>query len=887
MSWRRFLRRNWWDGERAREIESYLEIETAENIARGMNPSDAAAAAHRKFGNPVMVREEIYRMNTVGWLESVWQDVRYGARQLCSSPGFAAVAIASLALGIGANTAIFQLLDAVRLRSLPVKNPQELAEVRIIGGNGGMGLNPNRYGGLTRPLWEHIEKHQQSFSSMFAWASGDIRVGQISDLRRAKGIRVSGDFFRTLGVDPWRGRLILPEDEAQSCPLTRAVVSYSYWQGQMGARELDAGSKLMVNGDLVEVIGVTPPQFLGLAVGESFDIALPFCRPREALRRDVFDVSVMGRLRPGWTLEKASAHLEAISPGLFAETVITGYGAEAIGRYKRFKLAAYEAGGGVSQLREQYDSSLWLLLAITGMVLLIACANLANLMLARASVREREVAVRLALGASRRRLLRQLLAESALLAAIGVGLGVAIARFLSRTLVWSLSTENAMVQLPMATDWRIFLFATLVAVLTCAIFGVMPAIRATDVEPGSAMQSGSRGVTGRRERFAIQRLMVIGQISISLVLLVSALLFVRSFRNLMTFHPGMRQAGITVGFFGFNPIPAARDHPEEFRREILDEVRATPGVLAAASTTNVPLIGGSWSHGVRIGSARGGSQFTWVSPSYFETMGIPVLQGRDFTRDDTRKSPRVAVVNQTFVRKYLGGTNPIGQTMRTGEEPNFPSTVYEIVGVIADTKYNNLRSVIPPMTFAPASQYPPEALWANVMIHSDSPTATVGAAVKRRISEKYSGTIMEFVDFQQRIREGMIQERLMAMLSGFFGLLAALLAMVGLYGVISYLVARRRNEIGIRLALGARRGQVIGMVMKEAGRLLLIGIVIGIATSLVAGRAAGAMLFGLKPHDPLTLAGAVILLVAIALMASLVPARRASRLDPMIAIRYE
>src|SRR6266568_942861 len=318
-------------------------------------------------------------MNSFGGIESIWRDLRYGARLLRRSPGFALVGILSLALGIGANTAIFQLLDAVRLRSLPVHNPQELAEVRIVGGNGGMGINPGRYGGLTRPVWQQIQSQQQAFSSVLAWSADDVRVGKSNEFRRARGIWVSGDFFRVLGVQPWRGRLILPEDEQGACPSRQAVVSYAYWQSQMGGQELGPGSTLMANEELKEVIGVTPPAFFGLAVGERFDIALPFCQPKE-LRRNVFDVAVMGRLRPGWTIERASAHLDALSPGVFAATGITGYAAETIDTYKRFRLAAYPAARGVSSLRTTYDASLWILLAISGLVLLMACVNLANLM---------------------------------------------------------------------------------------------------------------------------------------------------------------------------------------------------------------------------------------------------------------------------------------------------------------------------------------------------------------------------------------------------------------------------------------------------------------------------------------------------------------------------
>jgi len=341
MSWRRFLKRRWWDEERAREIAAYLENETADNIVRGMPPAEAAAAARRKFGNPGLVREEIYRMNTIGWLESTWQDLRYGLRTLRLSPGFAAVAIVSLALGIGANTAIFQLLDAVRLRSLPVQNPQELAEVKIVGGNHGFGINQT-YGELTRPIWQVIRDKPQAFSEMFAWSVNQRYVGRGSEMRSFRGLWLTGDFFRVLGIRPWRGRLLMPEDEG-ACPVTHAVVSYSYWQAQMAGREPGADTTLVVNNDLVEVIGVTPPEFFGMSVGDNFDIALPFCQPKEELRRDIFEVSVIGRLKPGWTLPRASAEMQALSPGIFEATTPPGRDTRTTEMYKHFRLAAYPA----------------------------------------------------------------------------------------------------------------------------------------------------------------------------------------------------------------------------------------------------------------------------------------------------------------------------------------------------------------------------------------------------------------------------------------------------------------------------------------------------------------------------------------------------------------
>ena len=553
---------------------------------------------------------------------------------------------------MGANTAIFTLLDAVRLRSLPVASPQELAEVRIEGGNHGMGLN-QEYGELTRPLWELIHDKQQAFSGMFAWSVNQRYTGRGSQMRHFEQLQVSGDFFRVLGVRPYRGRLLGPQDEG-ACPISTAVASYAYWQSELGGRDPAAGIKLIADGQLVQIVGVTPPDFFGMVVGDRFDLALPFCQPNQELRRDVFEVSVMGRLKPGWRLERASAAMAALSPGIFEATVPPGRDPRTDQKYKYFRLSAYTASGGVSELRAQYDKSLWLLLGITGLVLLIACANLANLMLARASVRGREIAVRLALGASRGRLLRQLLAESGLLALVGGGLGIALSQTLCRVLLWSILPEGEKSELRIVTDWRVLLFAGGAAIFTCLIFGVLPALRATTAQPAGAMKAGGRGMTAGRERFSLQRSMVVTQISVSLLLLAGALLFVRSFRNLMTFNPGMRESGITSAFLGYWQSPLPADRWMTFERRLLEEVQATPGVLSAATTTNVPLLGGSWTHGVRVGSKEADSKFTWVSTDYFSTMGIPVIRGRGFNGNDTSTSQRVAVVNETFARQLTG-----------------------------------------------------------------------------------------------------------------------------------------------------------------------------------------------------------------------------------------
>jgi len=420
--------------------------------------------------------------------------------------------------------------------------------------------------------------------------------------------------------------------------------------------------------------------------------------------------------------------------------------------------------------------------------------------------------------------------------------------------------------------------------VTCLIFAAAPALRSTAAEPLIAIKSGGRGMTTGRERFSMQRLLVVVQLSISLVLLVGALLFVRSFHRLITVDTGMREQGVTLAFLQLSDLHLPPERLESFKRQLLEEVRSVPGVLDAATTTNIPLLGGSWTHHVLVGSSEGSSKFTWVSPDYFRTMAIPLETGREFTENDTATSPRVAIVNHAFIRQFLDGADPIGKTMRTSAEPRYPPTVYEIVGVIPDTKYNDIRTGTPPMVFAPASQYPAQGPWTAIMIYSQT---SIQIAVNRKLGELHPQIVTSFSDFRSDIMEGLKRERLLAMLSAFFGVLAALLAMVGVYGVMSYMIARRRNELGIRIALGANRAEVVALVMRETGWLLLIGAAVGTMLSVFASRSAESLLYELKPHDPFTIIACNLLLALVAVLASVLPARRASRVDPMIALRYE
>ena len=882
---RSLFRRKQVDREVDDELSTYLEMAVEEKLSQGMSPQEARRAVRLDQGTVEVAKEIVSAAGWESFVETLWQDLRFAVRTLRKTPVFTIVAILTLGLGIGANAAIFQLLDAVRLRNLPVPNPQQLVAVRIAGGNHGMGLNQD-YGDLTRPLWHEIRDHQQAFSGMFAWSVEQRYTGRGSQMRHFNGLWVSGNFFQELGVRPFRGRLLVSKDEGP-CPNSYGVASYSYWLRELGGRDPENGVDLIVNNDPIQIVGVTPPEFFGMVVGDSFDIALPFCHPPEGLRPDVFEVSVMGRLKPGWTLERASAELSALSRGVFEATVPPDRDASTTEMYKNFRLTAYPASRGVNQLSERDYTSLWLLLGITGLVLMLTCANLANLLLVRGRTREREMAVRQALGAARWRLIRQLLSEGVLLAAVGAALGIALAMVLSRGLLVLFGTENNLPQFDLSLDWRVLSFVGSVAMLTCIVFAVAPALRSSRAHPSDALKSGSRGTIADHETYSLQRLIIMTQVAISVTLLAAALLFVRSFRNLVTLNPGMRERGITVAFLGYWQANLPREQWAGFQRELLGAVQAVPGVQSAATTTRVPLDGGSWEHGIRVGSVEASSKFTWVSPDYFATMNIPVVSGRGFTNDDIASSQRVAIVNQTFVRRFLPGIDPIGQTLLTIAEPNYPATRFLIIGIIPDTRYSSLRVETPPMAFVPATQFPAQGPWSTMVIYSSLPPETVMSAVKHSLGARHPDVVLEFHDFQRQIMDGLVIERVMATLSGFFGLLAAMLAAIGIYGVLSYIVVMRRKEIGIRMALGANRVSVLNLVFRQTALLLAIGLAIGVAVAIATAQGAASLLFGLRANDPSTFLAASALLIVVALLACYLPARRAMQVDPIVALRYE
>jgi len=830
-------------------------------------------------------------------MTSFWRDLRHALRFLRLSPGFTLVAVLTLALGIGANTAIFQLIDSIRLRTIPVKSPQELGTIRIADRHWGSGQFSSQYSQLTFAMWEQIRKRQEGFTELAVWSDQRFNLATGGEVRKAKAIRVSGDFFHVLGVEPILGRLLGPGDDQPGCGISGANISYAFWQRNFAGDPSVVGKRLTLDGNSFQVIGVTSPGFNGISVGDTFDVAVPICiepilsaRYNRLPLRHAWWLATIGRLKPGWTIARANAQMLAVTPAVLQETIPPVYDAEGTKKYLEYKLGAFSASTGFSELREDSETSLWLLLGISGLVLLIACANLANLMLARASARERQITIRRALGATRWRMVRELLSESLLLATAGSICGLFLAFAISRMLVAFISTQQNPIFLDLGMDWRVLAFTTALAVLTTVSFGLAPALRATRAEPATLLQSGSRGTTGGRERFSLRRILIVSQVGLSVVLLMGALLFVRSLRNLTTLNVGFQQTGILVTSVDFGRLQIPEDRYTEYKRDLVKRVQAIPGVESAAHAMLVPFGGSSWNDDViNEGSDQdaGVAWLNYLGPGYFKTVGTPLLAGRDFDDRDTATSVKVAIVNQAFARKILKGADPLGKRFRIHEAPGKPRPLYEIVGVTADNKFQDMHEEFLPFMYFPAAQQEKPGPEDQILIRSSLPLTSLIGSMKETIADVNPGIDLEFLVFKTRIHNSLLQDELMATLSGFFGFLAALLAAIGLYGVISYMVVQRTKEIGIRMAIGANRADVVKMILREAGILTIAGLVIGTGLALGAAQAAKSLLFGLKPRDPLTLVMAVVTLSAVAAFASFLPAYRASKLDPLTALRYE
>jgi putative ABC transport system permease protein len=818
-------------------------------------------------------------------------DIRDSFRTLKATPIVTVVAILSLALGIGANTAIFSILDTLMLRTLPVKSPDRLVVLGI--GNAGRDS-------FTNPIWEQVRDRRDLFDGAFAYSSSRFNLSSTAQTEYADGFWASGRIFDVLGIPAMLGRTFTEADDRRGGgpdgPV--AVISYRYWQSHYSGATDVIGRHLTIERVPYTIIGVTPPEFFGVEVGRTFDVAVPLgteplVRGKESAldRRSSWWMSIFIRTRSNQSVESATAALRGVQSQIREATIPQNFRPEDKARYLTEAFVLTPAATGNSSLRDRYRIALLTIMGVVALVLLIACANIANLLLARATARRHEMSVRLALGASRARLVRLLLTESLLLAGCGAALAVFFARWGATLLVRQLSTSTNTVFLNIGIDWRVLGFTALIAVATALLFGTAPAFRASGATPIDALKERGRGVVGER-RFGLGNLLVVVQVALSLLLIVGAGLFIRTFASLSNVQLGFDSDPILVA-----SVNAARAVPEE-RAALYERLRQAavevPGVTSAAASAVTPVSGSTWQYAIeRVDDRQIANTYedrgvfvNLVSPGWFQTFGTRFLGGRDFNNRDTKTAAHVVIVNEAFARKFTNGANPIGRHVRQPDYPDRPAFDQEIVGYVHDAVYRSLRVAVPPTMYVPIAQQAeaPSSISISVRAGGGSP-ALLTRSVAAALSAVHPNITLTFRALAEQVNSSLIQERMVAMMSGFFGALALLLAGLGLYGITSYAVSRRRTELGIRMALGAGPTGVVTLVLQRVAILVGAGVIAGMLASWLLARFVATLLYGLQPRDPVTLAAAAIILISIGTVAGWIPARRASRIDPARVLR--
>lgn len=861
------------------ELNAALDLLVDEHLQKGATPAEARRAALLQLGQVDSIKTQVRDSRGGAGIESLWHDVRFSLRQLARSRSFTTAAVVSLALGMGANGAVFGLLNALRLRSLPVADAGQLAEIRLSGPRCCRHTGRNRQ--MSLPLWQEISRQQQGFSSLFAFADTRFNLAPHGEVRYVEGLYVSGEFFPVLGVPAHRGRMLTPADDRPGCANAPAVISHALWQREFGGADDILSRTLSLRSGLHQIVGVVPATFLGVEVGRRFDVALPVCASGFD-RRDHWWLAVMGRLAPGWTASGAEAHLAALGPSLLQAAVPANYAPEQARDFRSLRFSVHPAANGISPLRAQYEDPLWLLLGIAALVLFTACANVASLSLVRATARQPELALRSALGATRFRIVRQLVVEGALIGLAGAIAGSALSGMAVQAVMAALSTSTDPIVLDVAPDWRIILFHAAAVGLTTLAFTAGPVLVASR-RPHS--HDGARS-TGSRRSVAVREVLVSLQVAMSVVLVSAALLFASTFRNLIAMDVGFTQQPILVA----NVFLAEQDHPPvtraAFQRDLINRLAAVPAVAAVASTTTPPLGGTTWGPIVRSRSTTneivGEVVRNQISNGYFTTMEMPVIAGRPFDDRDTPQSPKVAIVNETFARKFFPGVAPLGQRFKDGDDE------FEVIGLVRDSKQYFLREDFRPISYTAASQVAtPPSSTMRFVIRSQIGTAAITDSVRRAITGASPSAGIRFAAMTDQTAQSIGREQLMATLSVFFGLTALALAIVGVYGVVSYTAASRQREIGIRLALGARAAHVVRTVLARLAVTSSVGLVTGAIVTASVSATAASFLYGIEPRDPRILTLTMGVVVVAALAAAVVPVRRALAIDPVRALKDE
>jgi len=885
--WRRLeylLHRRRFEEDLAEEMRLHLDLRAADE--------GSETGARVRFGNPSLFQER--SREAWGWTfaETLWQDIWYAARDLNSSRGFAFVAVLSLALGIGANTAIFSILNAVMLRSLPVEDPARLVRIET-----------SQNSSYTNPLWEQIRDHQTGFSGMLAYSATrfDLSSGGVSE--PVEGIWVSGDYFRVLGVPALRGRLFTKDDDRRGGGNSGAVavISYAFWKSHFAGDSGVIGKTLHLNRHPFHVIGITPEWFHGLELDHGYGVAIPIaCDPILHAdgswldARSTWWLRVLGRLAPGVSLKEAQARMKAISKGVYLSTLPPNWGANDKKDYLSRSLNVLPASTGFSETEKNYRAALFALMGVVGLVLLIACANVANLLLARAAARQRDIALRMAIGAGRFRLIRQLLTESFILAALGATAGLLFAFWGSRLLIRLLSVTGKELEFDLSIDAHLLLFTLLVATITGILFGLAPALKATRVSPNQTLKEGVGSAAPSFSRLNLGSALVIGQVALTLILLVGAGLFISTVHHILHVDAGFDTHNLLITNIDVLAASVPKERRSGLFADMLEALRRIPGVSSASSSVLTPISHSGWNQwtyplGKHAASLEDENVYlNRVSPEYFHTMGTPLLVGRDFSARDSLAAPKAIILSETTARAFYGTESPLGKLVGMENEPNKPRDLFQVIGVVKDAKYEALNQDASLKTaFLAASQDIEPWSYVSFEIRSRRNPEDLKPRIRDAITKANSNASIEFRSFETQVNDSVRQQKVVALLSGFFGLLALLLAMMGLYGVTAYSVARRQSEIGIRMALGAQKITVLWLVMRRVWLMLALGTVAGTAAALTLGRLVASLLFGVKANDPVTLALAALALGIAASVAAFLPARHAASLDPMRALRNE
>ena len=843
-------------------------------------------------------------------MNSVWHDIRYGLRMLGKNPGFTATAVLTLALGIGANAAIFSLLNAVMLQSIPVKHPEQLAVLRWtvhdLPQENDLGISvygdcqhtewkpPYSGCGFSYPIYQSIRGQIGAFSSVLAMAGGPpLNLSGNGPARVVQGELVSGNYFETLGVSATFGRTLQPSDDHPGAPPV-VVLSSAFWQSAFGSSADALGKTIRLYDAPFTIVGVIDPRFTRLTPGKSLDLWMPLSHTGavslDRAARGITSASdwwlvIVGRLKPGVSLAKAQ-----VETNLLVRNELLHGSKPLLRETDDPQVIALPAQQGLAGIRQFFADPILVLMVAVGIVLLIACANIAALMLSRAASREKEMAVRLALGAGKGRIIQQLLTESVLLSIGGGALGIILAYWGAEGLAaFIASSADQPLLIDAHPDSTVLVFAAGVALLTGILFGLAPAFRGSGVNVSPALKEGSGTSSGATKaagrRFGLGNVLVVAQVALSLVVLIGAGLLTRTLANLRSINPGFDTHNVLL--FKLNPKTAgySDEKIQTLYGELQGRLAAIPGVASASYASEKLLSNGSWTSGVHLeGQPEKSTVITnilAVGPSYFETMRLPIVVGRTFSPFDMQSRGEVAIVNQTFVRRFLGDRNPIG--FHLGSGPDGKKIEREIVGVLADAKYDSLRTAVEPTAYIPLKAG--DAYFA--LRTSSRPEALIPTVQRVVGSIDDRLPIIDMRTQTETIDRLLFNERLVAWLSSLFGLLALVLACVGLYGLLSYEVARRTREIGIRTALGARSRDVLRLVLRQGLVLALVGAVLGIAAASAITRYLDSLLYGVRPVDPLTFAGVAVLMIFVALVACYVPSRRATRVDPLVALRYE